>query len=169
MTRPTPIAPVMTALATVALACTSTPRPVPVAGSRVEIDRLAGEWTGSYTSPEKGRSGTILFRLAAREDTANGDVLMVPRGWDRPVGPAASPERADRASPEVLTIQFVEIAGGAVRGTLAPYRDPECGCTLVTTFWGRLEDDVIEGTFVTRPLHGVSEFRGSWSVSRRRT
>lgn len=154
-------------LAILTAACNSTPRPVPVTGGRADIARLAGEWSGSYTSPEKGRDGTIVFKLTAQEDTAIGDVLMVPRGWNRPLGPALGPERADRSNPEVLTIQFVEVAGGSVRGTLAPYRDPECGCTLITTFWGHLRDDVIEGTFTTRTLHTNAEFRGRWQVSRK--
>ena len=67
------------ALVSLTAACAANPSPVHVAGATSEIDRLAGEWTGEYTSVETGRSGSITFTLRAGSDTAFGDVVMIPR------------------------------------------------------------------------------------------
>ena len=72
------------------------------------------------------------------------------------------------AGSQVLTISFVRVAGPVVTGTLAPYRDPECSCVVVTTFSGTLGENVIEGTFTTRGLPGGSEPTGRWRVKRSR-
>src|SRR5690349_21787019 len=62
-------------------ACRSTSaNPVPMAGDRASLDRLAGEWAGSYENPDAGRGGSIVFTLTAGQDRAHGDVVMVPRG-----------------------------------------------------------------------------------------
>jgi hypothetical protein len=124
---------------------------VPIRGDATSIARLAGAWEGTYNSPQTGRSGSITFNLAVGADTASGDILMVPKGqasesgWEN----STSAVRAMSASSEVLTIRFVEIAGGELFGRLDPYRDPECGCGLTTTFRGRISKDVIEGTFTS--------------------
>lgn len=69
-------------------------------------------------------------------------------------------------SSQVLRIAFVRVAGGNVTGTLDPYTDPECQCTVQTTFTGTLRGNTIEGTFVTRgPL--PREQTGRWRVTRR--
>jgi hypothetical protein len=68
----------------------------------------------------------------------------------------------------VLRIRFVRVDGGKVSGTLQPYRDPDCGCSVYTTFEGTVEGDVIEGTFVARHADGPL-FRGTWLVMRRKS
>lgn len=143
----------------------------PVAVSGPGLSAIAGEWRGSYESGETGRSGSILFTLSASGDSASGDVIMVPRTTGVALGPetmsgvsAPGPDRGSR----VLTIRFVRAEGSQVRGALDPYEDPECRCTVLTTFAGRLEGDRIRGTFHTtgRPLGaGVT---GTWSVRRTR-
>jgi hypothetical protein len=52
-----------------------------VRGSPGDIAQIAGEWRGTYESPgtRMPRTGSILFRLAAEQDTAVGEVLMVLR------------------------------------------------------------------------------------------
>ncbi len=150
-------------------ACASQPGPVPVVADATDLAQLAGEWSGYYTSPEVERHGSIVFRLEAGRDTARGDVVMIPRGWVEPLGPAENPAAAarDAPTPEVLQIRFVRVEGDVVSGTMQPYRDPDCGCAVYTTFTGKLKDDIIEGTFVSRPGHGAA-YRGSWQVVRRR-
>ncbi len=112
-----------------------------------DIRALAGIWEGSYSSGATGRSGSISFTLTAGGDSAVGDVLMIPRGWGRPLQ-AWNQSRAAGALPssQVLTINFVRVAGGRVSGTIAPYADPETGAKLFTKFDGKLAGDTIEGT-----------------------
>ncbi|NIM51967.1 MAG: hypothetical protein GTO22_22440 [Gemmatimonadales bacterium] len=150
-------------------ACSTAPGPVPVVADQAELLQLAGEWHGNYDSPVVDRHGTIIFKLEAGRDTARGDVTMVPRGWTRPLGPAEHPAAAARDAPvpEVLRIRFVRIEYGVVSGTLEPYKDPDCGCAVYTTFTGRLLGDVIEGTFVSRPAHGPA-YEGTWRVQRKK-
>jgi len=167
--RPTPVA--WTLAAALAAGChAAAPAPVRLTGDPTSLQRLAGEWSGSYQSAATGRSGSIVFTLTAADTSARGDVVMVPRGGDQPLRPAGpgqfTPDSA--ATPQVLVIRFVQAAGDSVSGLLAPYTDPECGCTVTTTFTGRLEGDRIRGTFVSlHALHG-SEYTGTWEVHRRR-
>jgi hypothetical protein len=140
-----------------------------VRGDPVIVEQLVGEWEGTYSSPKTGRSGSISFRLRAGTDTAEGTVVMTsPRGTqgsypDENVMVSPTPGKA----PQLLTIRFVNIAGNEVRGILDSYQDPDCGCTLTTTFRGRLTGDVIQGTFVSEgngPFHTPAD--GTWRVMR---
>ncbi len=151
-------------------ACAGTPEPVPVRGQTEVVARLAGEWRGAYSSRETGRSGSIVFELEAGRDTAYGDVVMVPRerppdteeGWDRMWEFGRGPGGA-----EVLKIRFVQVEGNRVSGLLDPYRDPECGCVLITTFEGRVRDGVIEGRYTSRQQGSTTSYGGTWRVERR--
>src|SRR5438132_8948517 len=138
------------ALAVLVAACPAAHQPpVPLAGTTRDVATLAGQWEGSYSSAATGRSGSISFTLSAGNDSASGDVIMIPRGWGRPLqawnGQAAAGTDA-RPRSAVLTIRFVRVTGGRVTGTLAPYADPETGARLFTTFKGRLDGDTIAGT-----------------------
>jgi hypothetical protein len=145
------------------------PALVPVSGGGVGA--LAGEWEGSYASPQTGRGGSIVFRLTAGRDTAEGDVVMVPRGTAQPLQRAPdAPGAASAAAhpiPEALAIRFVRAEGGRVSGQLEPYRDPDCACPVSTVFEGTVSGDRIEGTFTTRgsPAHGTAT--GTWRVRRK--
>ena len=150
--------------------CASAP-PVPLRGSPPAVIALAGEWDGTYTSRDTGRSGSIWLKLTAGEDHAHGDVLMTPRGRTEPYyrypssgWPAAGPP-ADLT--QVLTIQFVHASDGTVDGRLEPYWDPDCECEAITAFRGRLHGDRLEGTFNTR-LGSTSHATGRWVAYRRR-
>lgn len=156
----------ITALGT---ACSTSPSPVPVVADQAELLQIAGEWHGTYDSPVVDRRGTIVFKLEAGRDTAHGDVTMIPRGWTRPLGPAEHPAAVARDAPipEVLQIRFVRVEYGVVSGTLQPYKDPDCGCAVYTTFIGRLMGDLIEGTFTARPAHGPA-YEGTWRIQRKR-
>ena len=70
-----------------AWACAGRPAPVPLSGSLAGVQALAGAWAGEYTSDGLGRSGSLTFTLAAKGDTARGDVIMIPRGLNQPLSP----------------------------------------------------------------------------------
>jgi hypothetical protein len=148
------------------VACASTPETVPLVGSTSDVSSLVGEWSGEYEGASSGRSGSIVFVLRSVADTARGDVMMIPRASGEQSN--AENRRAPLAlrSGQVLTIAFVRVAGGAVAGTLDPYTDPDCKCTVQTTFTGTLRGNTIEGTFVTRGSQLPSEQRGRWRVTR---
>lgn len=152
--------------------CAATPPPVTLAVEPAAAAVLAGRWEGEYRSTESGRSGSILFELNAAGDSAVGDVIMIPAGYDRAIRPARpdgdpSP-RTPRESPEALRIAFVRAAAGRVSGALEPYRDAECGCLLRTAFVGTIRGDTISGTFES--LHRQSGYvaAGVWRVQRTR-
>lgn len=155
------------------LACATKPAPVTVAGEVGDRASLAGKWTGEYSSPTTGRSGSIVFNLSPSGDAASGDVVMVPRGLDRPLTPY-TPGNATAASvqapntSQVLTIKLVRVSGDTVSGVLDAYRDPECDCPVVTTFTGRLSGDIIDGTFTTRGNQSAAQQTGTWRVTRKR-
>jgi hypothetical protein len=129
--------------------CTPAIMKTPVNGTPAAIARLAGEWQGDYSSAESGRRGVIAFRLRAGADTAEGDVIMQSRDESDPASPnvSAVPWDGVRAMHQPLAIRFVFVSDNEVSGVLSPYRDPDCGCMLTTTFRGTLKGDVIEGTF----------------------
>ena len=148
-------------------ACAPTlPETVPLVGSAGDVSSLVGEWSGEYDGGASGRSGSIVFVLRSAADTARGDVMMIPRAS----GEASTTDsrRAPLAlrSGQVLRIAFVRIANGAVTGTLDPYTDPDCKCTVQTTFTGTLKGDTIEGTFVTRGSQLPAEQTGRWRVTK---
>jgi hypothetical protein len=108
---------IMTLLAAAPLAaCGGSQKDVEVKGKDTETAKLAGEWEGTYEGRESGRSGTAKFNLQLGRHTAEGEVYM---GGETP-----------------LKIQFIEVEGGQIQGTIAPYTDPNCDCQVETTFLG---------------------------------
>lgn len=163
---------VVVAGATAALACASKPTPISVAGDSGDRASLAGKWVGEYSSPSTGRSGSIVFNLSPSGDAANGDVVMIPRGYGRAlqpynVGNPASGAGVQNTTPsQVLTIKLVRVSGDTVSGVLDAYRDPECDCPVQTTFVGRLNGDTIDGTFSTTGRPAAGPQTGTWRVKR---
>ena len=152
-------------LAAVAWAgCRGPQTPIPVVG---DIEQLRGEWRGEYWSAQSGRSGTIIFNLQSTSDTARGDVMMIPaEPVARMPDPGGIPELSSR--PQPLTVSFVRCLEGGVSGRLDPYRDPVCGCLLLTTFSGRITADTIKGTFVTVHQDMGRKVEGMWRAVRTR-
>jgi hypothetical protein len=148
--------------------CSSMPPPVPVSGSPAQIQALAGSWAGSYSSAATGRYGTVRFTLAAGSDTAHGDVFMVPRKPIRPTQQQSGAVVSSPATPSTLHIAFVHAAGDSVRGTLDPYQDPDCACTLVTWFEGRMSGNRIQGRYTSRNTETGERTFGEWSVKRQK-
>jgi hypothetical protein len=161
---------VMAALGAIVGACATVPSPVPVVGAGADLDRLTGEWGGENQGQSSGRSGSIVFKLAAGADTAYGDVVMIPRERRESRLPVQDPSIGLPVprTPEVLTIAFVRATDGGLSGRLTPYRDPDCGCTLLTRFQGRIRGDVIEGTFTSTPQEGGATQSGTWKVTRKK-
>jgi hypothetical protein len=152
-------------------ACRYQPEPVPLLAAPADIAALAGRWEGQYLGRESGRSGSIVFMIAAGKDTAYGDVLMGrdPGNWGPPItaADAATGEHARHASSaELLRVSFVRIRGGRTEGKLEPYIAPDCHCTVTTTFRGAITDNVIQGDYVTRGPDGLQQ-TGTWSVTRK--
>lgn len=168
---------ILIAALTLAVAgCSGAPAPVPVVGAPADLRPLAGEWSGEYQGETTGRSGSIVFKLAAEADTAYGDVVMLPRERLAQRLPTQDPSAGlpFPRTPEVLSIAFVRAAGGGVTGQLVPYRDPGCDCVLITRFEGQLHGDVLEGTYTSRPAgHGPDSAAdttrtGVWKMTRRK-
>ena len=146
--------------------CATTSDTFPVQGTEGELEFLVGTWTGEYTGDDSERSGTLTFELQAGADTAHGHVLMDPArdlGYTREPAEDRPFVRA-RAAPVAIGIRFVRLRGGLLEGTLAPYEDPACECPLATTFTGRLEGDVIRGTFETVHSRDGRRETGRWHV-----
>ena len=156
---------ILAGLALATSGCSEAPPPQTlVSGSVSTLRELAGEWRGEYWSAESGRSGTLRFTLAAQADgSAAGEVIMVldPRRrsrGDEPAMPVVQP----------LAIRFVAMANGAIRGALEPYDDPECGCSLATTFTGEWRGDRVSGGFSSRGGDGHPTRSGRWRARRLR-
>ena len=143
--------------AALASSCSSSnPAPtVPVAGS--DLGALAGKWTGEYSSEATQRTGSIVFEFKSGDKIGRGDVLMVPKGVQDP-----------GVIPQMLNINFVNAAGGVLRGTMDSYTDPSCKCEVQTTFVGRQTGDTIEGTFTTTPGGNGPITTGRWKITRQK-
>ena len=161
-------------IALVAGACALNPAPVPVVGDSRDISSLAGEWSGEYRGKDNGRTGSILFRLAAGTDTAYGDVIMVPRTSARglPSHPEShiSHEHTQIAASRALSIRFVNVTGRQITGVIDLYPSPDCECQLLTTFRGERRANRIEGSFTT--VHTGCDMpleQGTWWAERARS
>ncbi|HKQ58232.1 MAG TPA: hypothetical protein VJY35_10235 [Candidatus Eisenbacteria bacterium] len=158
------------AVTLVVVGCSRTQEAVPVTGTPADLRALTGEWGGDYHGEQTGRSGSIVFKLAAGADTAYGDVVMIAHDRRESRLPSQDPSAGlpIARTPEVVTISFVRAAAGTITGQLAPYKDPECDCMVDTRFEGRLRGDRIEGTFLSRRERGEI-VNGTWKVTRKKT
>ena len=148
-------------------ACHYHPQVVPVTGEPGELRQLAGRWEGNYRGIESGRAGSISFEITAQGDSAYGDVMMTMPGNLGPIVPIDPRDvhLQHAASAQVLNVLFARVAGGSVRGTIEPYRAPDCGCVAHTIFTGTVHGDRINGRFVTL-LDDNREQHGTWHVAR---
>jgi hypothetical protein len=152
-------------------ACLAGPQaaPVPLEGTATDLSMLAGTWTGSYRSETTGRHGTVIFRLRAGEDTARGEVEMTFSPALALYGEARKSE--DELPPpefcRTIEIAIVRVRGNEVRGTLAPYWDPDCECGIQTVFEGELQGERIAGQFTSRRATGAKDsISGEWFADR---
>ena len=93
------------ATALLGASCTWQGTPVPLVGP---TESLEGDWEGTYSSEQTGRTGSILFRLKAGTDSAYGDVVMIPVQTEEML-PRNHSEvfQPSRKMPHLLRISFV--------------------------------------------------------------
>lgn len=139
-----------------------------VDASQADLTAIVGKWNGSFKNNDSQWSGTIVFSMEAGKDTAYGNVIMTPRGSTEPYYLAISGERVT-IQPRLdrfLTVSFVRVEGGAISGTLTPYFDPENSQVVTITFYGRIVDDAIVGTYKSSSANVFGERTGTWKVTR---
>jgi hypothetical protein len=152
--------------ASLAVLSCQTAAPVRVEGNPTALANLTGAWEGEYSGGPKGRHGKIRFTFTAVGEQARGEIWMTPAGdKDQDQARISRGEAAVPNSPRLLRIQVVELVDGQVKGRLEPYWDPDCDCEAKTTFEGRIDGDLIEGSFFASTSNTPS---GRWKVSRRR-
>jgi hypothetical protein len=142
--------------------------PVPVEGPRAALDSLSGDWEGTYRASSASRHGILRFSLRPGADTAFGEVEITFARALRLYGD--SPEETLPRSPcRVIDIALVRFDDTTIRGSLAPYWDPDCECRTLTVFEGRLtEPGRVEGTFTSRHApNGAVQLSGRWVADRR--
>lgn len=154
--------PVVAAALVLAVGCARSQPPVTVAGAEADVAALVGEWTGRYGGTDTGRQGEIYLRFDPGSTTALGYVLMVPEG-----SPGHDHPEGLHPPHEFIDIAELRVPGNEVRGTLAIYRDPACGCRIETTFRGTLRDGTIRGNFRSVHLEGGRVDEGEWWATRR--
>jgi hypothetical protein len=159
---------IIACLAGLSLACSGNVPPIPVIGTPQDLTTLTGEWLGTYEiSDGAARRGDIYLKLNAGTDTARGSVVMTVRQFRTDLTPLRDGLPAAMVPfSEAVSIKFVRVRNGFVTGLLDPYRDPYCGCTLNTTFTGRLQGDTITGEFRIRHSDSVARETGRWSAVR---
>jgi hypothetical protein len=141
---------------------------VPVEGTRAEVDALSGTWAGEYWTADSGRHGTVRFRLRPGVDTAYGEVEMT---FSRALRLYGDPAEQDlpRHPCTVIAIEVVRLERAKVRGTLAPYWDPDCDCRTFTVFEGELAGDRVSGSFTSGAgPHAPPRLTGRWFARRQR-
>jgi hypothetical protein len=100
-----------------------------------------------YKGNDSGRTGPVSFSLQLGSHTAEGEVVM---GGTTP-----------------LKIEFVQVKGGQVKGTIAPYTDPNCTCQVETSFLGNVTGESIAGMFETK-IGATGQIQtGTWQVTRK--
>jgi hypothetical protein len=144
----------------------SRPAPVPLEGSRGDLSALAGTWTGEYWSEMSGRRGRVEFRLRSGADTAYGEVEMMFSPALRVYDDESRDPALHREPCTVIDITVVRIAQRKIRGTLAPYWDPDCDCRARTVFEGELVGDHVAGTFTSRRDADSIPVTGDWFANR---
>jgi hypothetical protein len=158
------------ALALFSAGCGWRRTPVQVFSDTGSTGLLVGRWSGEYNSRETGRSGSISFELASEKDTAYCDVVMIPAVQNLKIAVESSnqaPVVRQPVTAEPLKVKFVRLGEGRITGTLEPYADPDCACTVSTTFTGRFTGaNRIEGTYVTSGRASGKSTTGQWKVAR---
>src|SRR5262249_14465714 len=137
------------------MACATTSNSsVAVEGNDVDVSLLAGKWEGTYEGSASGRKGSVSLDLTTGNRVAEGKVMM---------NSVNDPQNARE-----LTITFMKVGGRKLLGTITPYTDPQCNCTVETEFSGTLTGDTIAGSFSSAPQGKPKQVAGNWSATRKR-
>ena len=152
----------------VSAACAIRPSRVVVDATTADRESLSGRWRGEYHAGAD-RSGQITFELRARDECAEGMVLLIPIGHESYM-PASDRLAGEQPPPDLgavlLTIRFVRARGPTVSGAVTPYWDPDRRCDARATFEGRLDGGRMTGTFVSTCTTGGPTINGRWAVAR---
>lgn len=150
------------------------PPPVPVEGAEEDVSAFTGEWAGRYQSRATGRHGVIRFTLPEQADTGYGEVEITfspSLQLSREAADADPKAQSDELEPTpctIIGITVVRIENSLVRGTMAPYWDPDCNCRAHTVFEGKLDRNRITGTYSTRlESSDHPPLTGEWQAERR--
>ncbi|HEY2824101.1 MAG TPA: hypothetical protein VGI83_01005 [Gemmatimonadales bacterium] len=152
--------------------CATRPAQVPASIDPAGRMLLTGEWSGTYESPSKSRSGYITFELEQDADSTvcRGDVLMVPRENGQPVRTpitGVDPRTGQQyVAPRLLAIEALRVTGDKLSGRIEPYNDPETMHPVRTSFEGRIKGEAIRGSLVTTDEQTGQQFMGTWVVTR---
>ena len=152
------------------LGCALNPAPVAISADPEGRALVLGDWSGTYYTTDGGRAGSIVFQFHQHDSTGIecfGDVVMsLPTNRQYPSG-EESGISAPEETVQLLIIDFVRVTGHEVSGTMAPYRDPDTGEMLSTTFEGWIDGDKISGKLITVHSGSGKEEVGSWEISRK--
>ena len=147
--------------------CASAPLPpLTVSGEPASVAALSGHWTGNYRLSDWARQGIVTFDLEPGDTLAAGSVLLQSPS---PATAAEGVSHVGQAQPAglELSVKFVHVEDGMVRGQLDPYIDPDWACPVLTVFIGRQEGDRIHGIFtICNTINGDTR-TGTWSVERK--
>jgi hypothetical protein len=147
---------------------------VPVEGSPGQLSAISGDWGGRYWSKATGRHGIIRFSLAENADTAFGEVeitfspsLKAARNASAADGDKSHPTDLEPDVCTTIALTLVRVEQNLVRGTMAPYWDPDCDCRAQTVFEGKISGNIIAGTFSSRRASTDRRLlTGQWRVER---
>jgi hypothetical protein len=139
------------ALVASSVGCAGSLTAVPVKGKDADVFAMRGQWSGEYSSVDTGRKGSIRFSLRPGRKTADGEVDMQLPGANEP---------------RMLRIAVLRVEGDELHGKLERYTDPSCNCSVDAEFVGTMNAEVIDGTFIMRPVGTDKELGGVWHVER---
>lgn len=140
---------------------------VPVQGTLDDLMVLSGEWSGRYWSKATGRHGTLRFTLPEHATTGFGEVEITFSPSLRLLRDASATDELEPKPSTVIDIRLVRVEDWQVRGTMAPYWDPDCDCRARTVFEGNIAGDRITGTFsIQRASEDRRALTGEWQAIR---
>ena len=150
---------------TILAACTYHPSSFPMYGRIDDRSRLAGEWLGEFSSAHPDRSGSIAVQIEPGRDSASGEVSVQASHVGQRIRHQEQGFYPRASTATVLRIRYMRAGESTVEGVLEPYYDPDCDCTVTTTFLGVLHGDSITGQYVGRG--GWMMRQGAWRMGRR--
>jgi hypothetical protein len=133
------------------------------------VDRLAGEWSGTYVVESgPGPGGTLSFTLQSRDpDVAAGPVVLKPEGAPAPYAPADPTQMAaSSTTTSPLAIRLVAASDGLFYGDIDLFRDAARRTAATMTLRGQVDGDDLHGTFRTTYADGSAQTEGRWTVTR---
>ena len=145
------------------------PKAAPAAPMAAAPASIAGRWAGSYTNDVTQKGGSLVITLNGTVESASGQLMLTPtgKGAVMPEGsmamaaPTKGKAKAAPASSGGLPVTAMKSGDDKVSGSIeAPYVDPGCSCSVVSTFEGTLSGSTLTGTISARDSK-----TGQWNFS----